>query len=282
MHLREAASRALTLLAQNPPLFGRIMLAKANTLRPTPQLPAIRRIGEIRFELDASQNGSTAAMYFGSFSLLVIDAMKRYLHSGDVFIDVGANVGYLSAVGAELVGPRGQVHAFEPVPCHFRRLLRLTELNPSYSIVPNRGALGSVPGRAMIQVTCEPGQNTLVHGYKTGGQIADTIEVPVQRLDSYIASQHIPRVALIKIDAEGFELPILEGLRGHFERTSARPPIICEIAPRAYSLMGRNIAELANWMSRYGYTARDIIDGSTPVDVSSLTHVTDVLLLAGK
>jgi FkbM family methyltransferase len=281
MHVRESASRAFTLLAKNPPLFGRMMLAKANTLRPVPPLPALRRIGNVTFQLDAPQNGATAAMYFGSHSLLVVSAMRRYLHAGDVFIDVGANVGYLSAIGAELVSPTGQVHAFEPVPLYFQRLRRLAELNPSYSIVTNACAVGAAAGKSTISVTGEPGQSTLVPGYKSGAEVVETLRVPIVRLDSYIESQRLPRVALVKIDAEGFELPILEGLRGYFETARALPAIVCEIAPRAYALMGRQIGELSDLMSGYGYAARDIIDGTTPVDLAALKHVTDVLFLAG-
>lgn len=279
MYLRESASRAFTLLAKNPPLFGRMMLAKANAMRPAPPLPALRRIGDVVFEFDSSQNSSAAAMYFGSFSLLVIDAMKRYLRPGDVFIDVGANIGYLSAVGAAMVGPSGQVHSFEPVPHYFQRLRRLAEINPAHTIVINSCAAGAASEHATIQVTREPGQNTLVQGYKTGHEVVAALKVPVIRLDSYIESKRIARVALIKIDAEGFELPILEGLRGYVEKSGAPPAVICEIAPRAYPLMRRKISELSDLVSHYGYAACDIIDGTTPVDLASLKHVTDVLFL---
>ena len=279
MYLRESASRALTLLAKNPPLFGRTLLAKANALRPAPPVPLQCRIGDVVLEIVSTQKRAAAAMYFRAYSPLVVDAMKRHLRTGDVFIDVGANVGYLSAVAAALVGTRGQVHSFEPVPRYFRSLCRLAELNPSHSIIANTCAVGAVAGSAMIHITREPGQNTLVAAYKDGADVISALEVPVIRLDSYIEARRIARVALIKIDAEGFELPILEGMRGCFGRAQ-RPAIICEIAPRAYALMGRSVAELANLMSAYGYTARDIIDGKTPVDLSSLKHVTDVLFLA--
>jgi FkbM family methyltransferase len=281
MYLRESASRAFTLLTKNPPLFGRVMLAKTYAMRPTPPLPAMRRIGGIKFEIDSSQNGSAAAMYFDAYSPLVVDAMRRYLRPGGVFIDVGANVGYLSAVAADIVGPSGEVHSFEPAPRYFNRLRQMALLNPEYSIVANPCAVGSAPGVATIQITREPGQNTLVPGYKSGPEVATTLEVPVIRLDAYIKAERIQHVSVFKIDAEGFELPILEGLRGYFETTGTRPAIICEIAPRAYPLMGRNISELAELVSRYGYTARDVIDGATPVEVSGLKHVTDVLFLAG-
>lgn len=281
MYLRQTASRAFTLLTKNPELFGRVMLAKTRAMRPAPPLPATRRIGSVKFEIDSSQNGSAAAMFFGAYSPLVVDAMRRYLRRGDVFIDVGANVGYLSAIAADIVGPSGRVHSFEPVPRFFHRLRQLAQLNPEYSIVANRSAVGAIAGSATIQITRQPGQNTMVPGYKTGPEVATRLEVPVIPLDLYFESRGIPRVAAIKIDAEGFELPILEGMRGYFETEAAKPAIICEIAPRAYPLMGRRVSELSELMSRYGYVAYDIVDGTTPVDLSALTHVTDVLFLAG-
>ena len=108
MHIQATASRAATLLARNPALFCRMMLAKLNTARPMPPLPARRRIGDIVFEYDSADYRGTAPMYFGSYAPLVVDAMKRYLRPGGIFFDVGANIGYLSAVAADMVGPAGR------------------------------------------------------------------------------------------------------------------------------------------------------------------------------
>jgi FkbM family methyltransferase len=256
------------------------MLAKLNTTRPLPPLPTQRRIGDIVFEYERSNYRGTAPMYFGSYAPLVIEAMKHHLKPGDVFLDVGANIGYLSAVAAGLVGKHGQVHCFEPVPEYFYRLQRFAELNPEHAIFPNARAAGEAPGTCTIYVTREPGQNTMVPSYKSGEDVTFTLEVPVVRLDSYLEQHAIGRVGMIKIDAEGYEFPILKGLRGQFEKSTYRPAIICEIAPRAYPLMGTSLAALSDFMAEFGYTARDLIDGSTKVDLTALEHVGDVLFLS--
>jgi FkbM family methyltransferase len=280
MHLQATASRAATLLARNPALFFRLMLAKVNTLRPLPPLPARRSIGKITFEYDLADYHGTAPMFFGAYALLVVNAMRRFLHPGDVFVDVGANIGYLSAIASGLVGPQGQVHAFEPVPAYFDRLSRLAALNPEYHIAANSCAMGDTPGTSTMFVAREAGQSTLVCSYKVEPEIVSTVEVPVIRLDSYLEQNQIERVALIKIDAEGFELPILRGLQNYFEQSRHRPAVICEIAPRAYPLMGLSVAELAAFMAKFGYFARDLVDGATPVDLGSIRQVEDVLFLA--
>lgn len=280
MHLQTTASRAATLLAKNPALFCRVIIAKVNTARRMPPLPAVRRINNILFEYDLDDYRGTAPMYFGSYAPLVINAMKRYLRSGDTFFDVGANIGYLSAIAAGLVGRKGQVHSFEPVPVYFERLRRLADVNSEYSFTVNSCAAGDKPGTCTIYVTREPGQNTLVSSYKTAAEITATLEVPVVRLDSYIESHQLGRVALIKIDAEGFELPVLRGLARYFEGSGHRPAIICEVAPRAYPLMGTSVSELNDFMAAFGYAARDLIDGFRPVDLRAIKQVEDVLFIA--
>lgn len=282
MHLQATATRAATLLARNPALFCRVMLAKLNSARPMPALPVRKRIGEVLFEYDLAGYHGTAPMYFGSYSPLVVNAMRRILRPGDVFVDVGANIGYLSAVAADIVGPHGQIHAFEPVPEYFERLQHFAALNPRYSIELNACAVGDATGTQQIFVTREPGQSTLVPRYKTSEEVTSSLSVSVIRLDAYFAERKIDRVNLIKIDAEGYELPILRGLQGYFETQTCRPAILCEIAPRAYPLMGRDISELRDFMGNWGYTARDLADGRTPVDITALEYVEDVLFLAAQ
>ena len=281
MHLHTTASRAATLLTRNPSLFCKIAFAKLGTKRSMPALPARRQIGNVLFECNLSNYRGTAPMYFGSYALLVVEAMKRFLSRGDVFFDVGANVGYLSAVAADLVGKRGQVHGFEPVPAYFEKLCRLVDLNPEYNITANPFALGEVSSASTIYVTREAGQSTLVRSYKSNSEVVDEIEIPVVRLDAYIEKHKIDHISLIKIDAEGFELPILRGLQGYFEASGRRPPIICEVAPRAYSLLNRKIDELVVFTAAYGYSACDLIDCSTRVDLRKIDHVEDVLFMPG-
>jgi FkbM family methyltransferase len=280
MHLAATASRAATLLTRNPGLFCRVLLAKINTVRTMPALPALKRIEDVVFEFDIESYRGTAPMYFGSYAIPIVETMKRILRPGDIFFDIGANIGYLSAIAASLVGRQGQVHCFEPVTEYFHRVQRLAELNPDYAIKPNACGAGEIPGICTIHVTHEPGQNTMVSDYKSGSEVASTQQVPVIRLDSYIDQHSIDRVKLIKIDAEGFELPILKGLENFLKRSRWRPEVICEIAPRAYSLMGRKVSELAKYMGDYGYTARDLLDGVTPVDLQAMRHVDDVLFSA--
>lgn len=280
MHLQARTARAATLLTKNPGLFCRVMLGKIQSARPLPPLPARKCINGVQFEYDLAHYRGTAPMFFGSYAPLVIEIMKRYLRPGGVFIDVGANIGYLSAIAAGLVGTRGQVHSFEPVPAYYRRLLRLRELNPQYSFFANSCAAGETTGTCTIYVTREPGQNSMVPSYQRAADIVSTLDVPVVRLDDYLVQKNLRHISLIKIDAEGFEFPVLTGLERFLSKTGQRPPIVCEIAPRAYSLLGKTLNDLAVFMRGLGYSARDLIDAAAEVDLNAIQHVEDVLFLA--
>ncbi|MGH9757713.1 MAG: FkbM family methyltransferase, partial [Candidatus Acidiferrales bacterium] len=165
------AAKATTLLARNPALFCRVALSKLSTARKMPALPVRRMISDIAFEYDLEGYRGTAPMYFGSYALLIVEAMKRFLPRGGTFIDVGANIGYLSAVAAGLVGPTGEVHCFEPVPAYVERLDRLARLNPHHKIKVNACAAGEIPGKSTIYVTEEAGQSTMVPAYKQAADI---------------------------------------------------------------------------------------------------------------
>jgi FkbM family methyltransferase len=274
-----AAAKAGLLLANNPGLFFKMAYAKARTRGHLPPLPVKKKVNGVWIELDLADYWGTAAMYHDSYSLVLVDNMKRYLRQGDVFLDVGANIGYMSAIGAGLVGHSGQVHSFEPIPKYFSRLSKLRKLNPQYSITVNACAAGAEKSTAQAYVTDEVGQNTLLSEYAHAGAIKDEVSVPVIRLDDYLEERKVKSVKLIKIDTEGYEFPVLLGMQRFFERTDERPVIICEIGPRAYPLLGYKMEDLSRYMTQFGYEIRNPIAPSKLADLTNLDHVDDVLFL---
>src|SRR5262245_20368139 len=72
-------------------------------------------IGKLRLQVDITDaTGRSPYFYSTAYEPAVTDAVVRALGSGDVFVDVGANVGYFSILAALLVGSAGRVLAFEP------------------------------------------------------------------------------------------------------------------------------------------------------------------------
>jgi len=141
-------------------------------------------------------------------------AIRALLKLGDTFLDIGSNFGYYSLLAATLVGPRGAVHAFEPQPRVAALLRRNACENDLRQITVHQTALGEAPG-ALTMYLPRGGQSGLAtlrpDAPWLSQRAAQTIQVPVARLDDLARAQMIAQVRALKIDAEGYELPILRG-----------------------------------------------------------------------
>ncbi len=91
-------------------------------------------------------------LYLGLYSTRLVSVLLKYLKKGDIFIDVGAHIGYITAIGTGLVGKKGQVHSFEPVPVYFEKLLEFSHLNKNHQIFVNNYALGETEGISNIDL----------------------------------------------------------------------------------------------------------------------------------
>ncbi len=82
-------------------------IVKLRKTRLWPKYSVVKSIDGVFFECDFELDPTGIQMYLGLYEPWTVAAMRRFLAKGDTFIDVGANIGYLSAVGASLVGPTG-------------------------------------------------------------------------------------------------------------------------------------------------------------------------------
>lgn len=276
--------RTARLLRSHPGLLVRTALGKAAARLGLPGTARIGRVGAIRYEFPVHLDPMVRLMYWGAYEAFTIAALRRLLRPGDTFVDVGANIGYLSAVGASRVGPTGQVHAFEPLPHYVAWVTRLRELNPGSAIHVNACAVGEREGTATVDCAAIPnlGWNTMVTGFMRPEIRGASVEVPVIRLADYLGARAatLGHVGCVKIDVEGFELPVLLGLEPWLAARPDRPPILCEVAPAAYAHLGRTTADLAAWCARWGYRATDLEAWGRPVDVTTLPDTTMVVFEA--
>lgn len=247
----------------------------------TPRGVLEKRLKDIRFvfDFDFALSNHTKRQYHGTYEIKVVQAMRQHLYPGATFMDIGANVGYVSAMALGMVGKGGAVHSFEPVPAYFERLLNVARMNPDYSIVPNNFALGDRDGYGTIDIAgrTQIGGSSMVPGFVRKERIENTQRIPVKRLDSYMAQNNLSDVALVKIDVEGYEFPVLKGASGFFDgHRNNLPPIIVEIIPLVYEQLNSSLTELEQYMRTFGYEAYCIY-GHHRIDVGKINRPMDVL-----
>lgn len=236
------------------------------------------KVNGINFHIDLELDPTMSSMYFGFYSYPLTSILRKLLREGDTFIDVGANVGYISAFALGLVGKSGSVHAFEPVPQNLARLRKVQEDNPDYSLHVNGVAVGEREGKASIAVTNlhNIGWNTMVPDFMSKDTIREEIEVRVIRLTDYLSANGVWNLCLVKIDTEGFEFPVMKGFLEYLHKVKKLPILIIEIAPSAYPKLGSTCGDFVHFMSELGYVSRSI-DCAHDVQIDRLDKTTDVV-----
>ncbi len=142
----------------------------------------------------------------GAYEASLTHCHAEELKTSDIFIDVGAHIGYYSLLARKL-NPVGRVLAFEPQPALFKMLQKNSEINGAGVEMFNL-ALGSETGKKILYTTRFPEQASLLgtEGYK-----GSKTEIYVKKGDDVIGVKN--STACIKIDTEGYEFEVLEGLQ---------------------------------------------------------------------
>lgn len=153
-------------------------------------------------------------------------AFSAALHPGDTVWDVGANVGYYTLQFAERVGGRGRVFAFEPSPVNFARLsVACAGLD---NVLLRQMGLGSEAATlALVQGADELGATSRVVGNPGGSASSAPLEgektlVEIRTGQGLIQSGDALAPNVIKIDVEGFEWEVLEGMGAQLASSSLR------------------------------------------------------------
>jgi FkbM family methyltransferase len=165
-------------------------------------------------------------------------ALRRLLRPGDTAYDIGANIGYFSAVMADAVGPTGRVFAFEPVPETFERLDQCRELNGFSQLTPLKLAVGESDTSVEVAISRSSlGQASI---YDQPNEVNPFfVRVAMRRLDDLLIGGDLSPPALIKMDVEGHELPVMQGAR----------QLIAEHLPALIFELNAAMSRKAGWTS---------------------------------
>jgi FkbM family methyltransferase len=207
-----------------------------------------------RLSCDLHDNLQAELFFLRSYSDAELRVLRNGLVEGDVVLDIGAHIGLFTIELARHVGRSGRVIAFEPAPDLAERLRKNIERNRLGDRVDVvEIALGNESGSAILRAASgyprDAGRRSLF-GHGVG-----VATVPVRTLDDLLASGELDTptgIHGIKIDVEGAELHVLEGMRVTLRHY--RPRIVLVEAVEAN--LGRSLAstrELSALMRSLGY-----------------------------
>ena len=205
--------------------------------------------------------------------------LRDTLRPGDMFMDVGANIGYYTLLAASLVGPAGRVLAFEPEPGAFESLTRSVLANEYQQVTCVNMALSNQEGTLQL-FRARDTANSLVAATSKEFQFKDTIDIQATTLDNYLTNNNLSceRLRGLKVDVEGNEAQTMEGMLGSLQRFGY-PQIWAEVrGPKGSKRAPDTFAATLKVLQPLGYRAYRWRRGATSeVSVADVQGREDIL-----
>jgi FkbM family methyltransferase len=216
-------------------------------------------------------------MALGQYEAQTTKLFQRIARPGMVVIDVGAHVGYYTLLAARQVGARGKVYAFEPEPANFSLLQQNVALNGYGNVVATKSAVSNRVGPATLFLTSLDSGRHSTHHHGLPGD--GTVAVAATTLDAFLQAEGWPAVDLIKVDVEGAELDVLEGME-QLLRKPGELKLIIEFNPFSLHNAGANpiqlLEKLASW--QFGIHCIDEKKGVVPLEATGASSLSARLL----
>jgi FkbM family methyltransferase len=202
--------------------------------------------------------------YFGIWEPLLTRFLAERLRPGDVFVDVGANVGYFSLYAAKLVGPRGDVIAIEASPSIYARLREHLSLNDVRNVRALNLAAADHAGT--VSLYRGPADNLGGSTLLADGTSGSTFEcrVAAEPLTAIISREEWSRARIVKIDVEGAEAAVAEGMAPLLASARADLEVVMEIAPAMLAKQGKRSQDIVQMFEAAGFHAYRIENDYSP------------------
>jgi FkbM family methyltransferase len=190
--------------------------------------------------------------FFGVWEPTITAIYRAALRPGDVVVDVGANVGTHALLAAHLVGPTGHVHAVEASPWIHARLRQNLAANRVRNVTTYNLAATAEPGP--VTVFLHDGSNlggtTIVASEAAHLSAEQEAVVEGRPLPAIVPQAALLAARLIKIDVEGAEWLVAQGLRDVLPLLRPEVEILVEVKPEALAALRRDAGGLPGPLRR--------------------------------
>jgi FkbM family methyltransferase len=175
--------------------------------------------------------------------------VRDHLRPGDVFVDLGAHVGFYSLVAARAVGPSGKVLAVEANPVTYERFACNVALNGLQQVTALNVGVADRSTTLSLAVWPQP----IASASSFLGPGAGRVEVASEPLLELVRRHGITRITGMKLDIEGFEYRVMARFLADAGPTLMPEFIICEFFNEKVKAAGGNSLEL---LRSHGYRVR--------------------------
>ena len=188
-------------------------------------------------------------------------AIENILKEGDVFLDLGSHIGFLTLIAARCVGASGKVYAFEPTINTFKKLKKnILENNYENIVTIENMAVTDKCEKLYLRLFGASSEcNSIIYDIYDNKIISDNMQlIDAVSVDYYAILKNINKIDLVKMDIEGCEYRAIRGMESTiFKNKSLK--IIFEFNKGVISKTGGDGMEIFNLLDLYGYKKYTIL-----------------------
>ena len=201
-------------------------------------------------ELKFNTGESCPELALGTYEVPIQNIFAQHLKDGDVFYDIGANVGFFTVIAAKLVGNTGKVYAFEPGKGNAKSVRHNAQLNNFTQVEVIEKAVSHTSGSGQLLLAQYSGGHALATA-DAPPDLAGEVTVDLVSIDDLIAQNQIQPPNFVKVDVEGAELDVLKGMTETMK--TYKPTVIYEIDDGDRTAYDRKYKELESFLQALGY-----------------------------
>ena len=215
-------------------------------------------------------------LIYDGFEKEETDYVASILKEGDIFIDIGSNIGLFSLIASRIVGDNGLVISFEPSPKTFMRFIENMKLNNLKNIDARNIGLSDKSDELTFYMS--------ENGYDAWNSFAPSkdnklekeIKVQVSSLDLELKKINKLLIKLVKMDVEGWEKFVLYGGKDFF--INYNPIVMVEFTEENTFNAGYPVHEIFDIMQDFGYVWYRINDGKLVLEIKKMRYPYDNLI----
>jgi FkbM family methyltransferase len=208
-------------------------------------------------KLDFATPGLSKVLFvYGSRELPDTHVATEEIKEGMHVADIGANIGYYTLLEAQQVGEAGHVYAFEPDP----RNVPLLKENVTLNNLEKRVTVYDVAvSDKNEQKIFQLGERSNVSSFVDRPDVVGAVEVECIALHEF---EHIEKIDMLRMDAEGYECKIIEGVLPFLEKNKKPFQIMLEVHPDEYNETDLNFKKVLASLFALGFTVSHSIAGT--------------------
>lgn len=192
---------------------------------------------------------STELALFHTHEPVNTKLLAENLKKGMTCFDIGANIGYYTLLESKKVEDEGKIIAIEPSPINFKLLQKNIQNENVTNVELYQIAGGDHDGTIKFFLDPHSNLSRIISNEEKVPENGEIVEVPIKKLDSFLETSAINTLDFIRMDVEGYEFNILEGMKDTIKKF--KPMIQMEVHT---SLLGNEkTKKLLEWFMSENY-----------------------------